>query len=271
MPRRPPLVAAVVAVVLLFALYIVFVGTTHGRLIDTQFVQQELALAGRWELAARLFSAFLHPAAVTLAVAALVWAAFRRGRKQDGIKAALVVAGCAFAARALKALLEALDPTGAEADRGVDPGFYPSGHAAVAMALCLSAILVAPGHRRAIAIGGAIWCSAEGFVIVAGRSHLVSDVLGGYLLALALALIAAARAGGRAEAAPLRADPIALLAIVIAPIAAGLLMELARTIAVSSSQPRMALVAMAAGLAAQVALVVLSFVRLLAPASGRSA
>lgn len=259
---RELLAARLVAVVLLSGVYVLFVGTAAGREIDRVLLRRELQLDGSWQLTLRLLSVLLHPIAICLAIIALVVLGFRRARGQEAIRAALVVVGAAVAARALKAVLEELDPLGAENARTIDVGFYPSGHAAVAMAVCLGAILVARDHRRAVAVGGVVWCSVEGFVIVAGPSHHVSDVLGGYLLAIALALVIGVRVGSRADTAP-RIERTGLLALAAAPVASVLLVELARSTAISSAQPRAALVFVAAGLAAGAALLVLGFVRLL--------
>jgi membrane-associated phospholipid phosphatase len=217
-PPRALQAARLVAFGLLAATYAFFVGTARGRATDAALLQHEIKPSGEWELPGALISALLHPASICVAVIALLLLARRRGRTRDGILAVFVVATAAVGARALKALLDAADPLGAEAARDLGPAFFPSGHAAVSMALCLGAILVARDHRRALVFGGVVWCSVHGFVIVAGRSHHVGDVLGGYLLALALALLIGLRASCRAQAWS-STDRIVLPAIATAPVA----------------------------------------------------
>jgi membrane-associated phospholipid phosphatase len=77
---------------------------------------------------------------------------------------------------------------------------WPSGHATAAMALALSAVLVAPPRMRAL-VGsiGAVFVLAVGCSLLILAWHMPSDVLGGYLVAtlwMALA-VAALRAVDR--------------------------------------------------------------------------
>jgi len=236
------------------------VGTTDGREIDRALAQRDLGLGERPGQAAELILSVLQPVAVCVVIALLLHTR-RRGRLQDGIRATLIVASAALGARALKAGLEAVDPARAEAARWLGGGFYPSGHAAVAMALALATILAARDHRRAFVLGGVAWCSVHGFVIVATRSHHVSDVLGGYLLAIALALLIGLRSSAHAQATPC-IDWTGLLTIVTAPIAAALVMEVARRTAVPPTQPRATQAVIAVGLTAAASLLVIGFVRL---------
>lgn len=257
-----------VAIVLLVAVYVVFVGTARGREIDSVLAHSDLELGGRWEVLATLVSSLLSPVSICVAVVGLLWLARRLHRQSDGVRAAVIVAIAAFGARALKAVLGALDPVGGEAARELGPAFYPSGHATVAMALCLGAMVVARDHRRALIVAGAVWCAVHGFVIFATRSHHVSDVLGGFLLGVVLASTMGLRAGSDALTRP-RIDWTAVLAILTAAIATALLMELARRMAASFAQPRAVLMVTAAGLSAAALLLVAGFGRLLGVAARR--
>jgi len=189
----------------------------------------------------------------------------RFGRHGDGIRAAVIVATAALGARALKAGLEASDPLRAEAARELGSGFYPSGHAAVAMALCLGTMLVARTCPRWLVLAGGAWCAVHGLVIVATRSHHVSDVFGGYLLGVTVASTIGLR-GRRGDAIAPRIEWSATRAFVAATIAASLLMELARR-AAPVGQPRMVLLVSTVALSLAALLLVIGFVRLLhAPA-----
>jgi membrane-associated phospholipid phosphatase len=71
---------------------------------------------------------------------------------------------------------------------------WPSGHSTAALALVLSAVLVAPQRWRAlVATVGAAFAVAVGFALLILAWHMPSDVLGGYLVAsLWTALVVAA-------------------------------------------------------------------------------
>jgi membrane-associated phospholipid phosphatase len=80
----------------------------------------------------------------------------------------------------------------------IDPASWPSGHSTAAMALVLSAILVAPAVLRPLAIAfGALFAAAVGVALLILAWHMPSDVIGGYLvaslwMALAVAVLKAA-------------------------------------------------------------------------------
>jgi membrane-associated phospholipid phosphatase len=102
---------------------------------------------------------------------------------------------------------------------GIDhpyPASWPSGHATAAMSLALCAVLVAgPRWRPLAAMLGSAYAVAIGYALVGAGWHLPSDVLGGYLVAAAYALLgaavlAAAERGGARAGAPAPSPPPAL-------------------------------------------------------------
>lgn len=257
--------ARVLAILLLAAVYVLFVGTTAGREIDGVLAHRDLApnFAGLWLIIAALFLALLSPLGVGLLVVGLLWHARRLGRRDDGVRAAVIVVTAAMGARVLEALLQRLDPVGGEAARQLGSAFYPSGHAAAAMALCLATIVVLRDHPRPwLLLAGGTWCSVHGFAILANRSHHISDVLGGFLLGFAVAATIGLRAssdvrlGARAGQ---RTVLVMLAGVVIAVMAA----DLARRMTASSLPPRAALAAATAGLCATAFSLVSLFLRLL--------
>jgi PAP2 superfamily protein len=75
----------------------------------------------------------------------------------------------------------------------ISDGAWPSGHATASMAIALCAILVAPaGLRPLAALAGGAFAVAVGYAILALGWHFPSDVMGGYLVAAAWALVAVA-------------------------------------------------------------------------------
>ncbi len=77
---------------------------------------------------------------------------------------------------------------------------WPSGHSTAALALVLSAVLVAPPRLRGLVAGvGAVFAAAVGCSLLILAWHMPSDIIGGYLVAalwMSLA-VAALRAADR--------------------------------------------------------------------------
>ncbi|MFM9852778.1 MAG: phosphatase PAP2 family protein [Sphingomonadaceae bacterium] len=72
---------------------------------------------------------------------------------------------------------------------------FPSGHAAGAMALCLTAALLIPGRRPGVRIALAIMCAGVvGMTRILLGVHFPTDVLGGWLWGAGIALIGVALA-----------------------------------------------------------------------------
>jgi membrane-associated phospholipid phosphatase len=191
--------------VLVLALYGLFVGTPTGRELDAWVVRHDLE--GWPDRAAEHLTALINPGTLALAVLAAVWAAYRYGRVGDGVRAALLIPASAGLARAVEATLGGLDPLGGESQRQLlGNWFYPSGHSAVVMALALAALLVAPAPRRpVVALWGGVGASVFGYLTFAeGSHHHPSDVVGGFLIALALAGIATMRRPEPDRGAPSR-------------------------------------------------------------------
>ena len=197
-------------------------GTAAGRVVDAYLLRH-----GSHGVVERIGEAlvFLVPPTAALGALALFGTAWRADRRGDAIRAVAIVGGAAVCARVAKFLLEERDPLGTETLRRLDPGFFPSGHASAVMALCLAALLVAPWPRHRLLIAAGIYASVLGFAIAAGRSHHLSDVLGAFLLAAAVAALGLVGRTPPGEAVA-AADRLAVarIAMVIAAIIAGILL-----------------------------------------------
>jgi hypothetical protein len=78
---------------------------------------------------------------------------------------------------------------------------FPSGHATIAMAVVLAAVIAAPPVLRTAAIiVGTIYATLAAVLIVAVGLHPPSDVVGGYLVSGSWAALLMAYLGGRSEA-----------------------------------------------------------------------
>jgi hypothetical protein len=110
-----------------------------------------------------------------------------------------VLVGAAATSQILKPLLAKARFDGSIVQLGlldtkpIAAGAFPSGHATAAMAIALAAVIVAPrALRPLVAVGGALFALAIGFLLVALGWHFASDVVGGYLVATTWCLVALA-------------------------------------------------------------------------------
>lgn len=221
-------------------LYALAVGSAAGRRLDVEVVTDAFYNAELRSSASMLVD--VTDAAVWIAAAAALTAlALARHGRRTTLTLGVMLAGGLGSPRILKTVLEQSDPLHGEAARALGAGFFPSGHAAAAMALTLAAVVLAARHGRsaaAAAVGGA--CAAlVGVAHVLELSHHPTDVLGGYLLAAVWALVAQAAFGEHdaPDAAPpgvRAAAPAVLTAGVVAVAAVAIL-------AVSDARPQLTL------------------------------
>ncbi len=172
------------------AIYIVAVGLADGRAADRAAMLEDGAEARASALFSPLIAA-LNPR--TLGVLALLTtcASVHRFGVRGGLAEAVLLAGANGTTYSLERALGAIDPLGAEGQRALGAGFFPSGHATAAMSLALALVLVAraPWVRRVTLASGA-YAATVGVGLVATQNHHVSDVLGGFLIASAWGSIA---------------------------------------------------------------------------------
>jgi membrane-associated phospholipid phosphatase len=145
---------------------------------------------------------FLVAALLVICGAGLRW-----GRPRQAVAAALLVGAANIVTQVVK--IAAAHPRyqpilGSDQLSGT---VFPSGHATAAMSLALAAVLVAPSRwRPATAIVGGAFALAVSIALVIQGWHYPSDVLGGFLVAGTVTMLALAglraiegrRAGGAA-------------------------------------------------------------------------
>ncbi|HKH79899.1 MAG TPA: phosphatase PAP2 family protein [Solirubrobacteraceae bacterium] len=140
----------------------------------------------------------LSPLPFTLWGVALAAFAIAGGRPRVALAVIAVMGLAPLSAELLKPLLA--HPHLHVGGTYVGPASWPSGHSTAALALVLSAVLVAPARLRAlVAVIGGAYALAVGCALLILVWHMPSDVLGGYLVAafwMALSL-AALRAADR--------------------------------------------------------------------------
>ena len=140
----------------------------------------------------------LDPLQFVLWGVALVAVALARERPRVALAVAAVMALAPLTSETLKPLLA--HPHVHVGTVHIGAASWPSGHSTAALALVLSAVLVAPPRLRALVASiGAVYAVAVGCALLILAWHMPSDVLGGYLVAAfwtALA-VAALRAADR--------------------------------------------------------------------------
>ncbi len=142
------------------------------------------------------FLHLLEPLEFILWGVALVAIALARGRVRTAVAVAAILALAPFTAETLKPVLA--HSHAIVGGLSIGAASWPSGHAAAALALALSAVLVVPARLRPFAWAlGLAFAGAVGVILLILAWHMPSDVLGGYLVAgvwaaLALAALRAA-------------------------------------------------------------------------------
>lgn len=181
----------------LIALYAIFVRTVDGQRIDAAAIDGRRFAGARAREAADLVLTTIDVTTLALAVVALVLGALLRRRPTLAALAASVIAGSVLTTEVLKGhLLVRPELVGPEA---YDNSF-PSGHATIAMAVGLAAVLVVPSSWRRFAALAAIgYAGAVGVAALALGWHRPSDVVGAFCVATgwaAISALAVSRFGG---------------------------------------------------------------------------
>jgi membrane-associated phospholipid phosphatase len=137
----------------------------------------------------------LEPLPLTIWGLGLVLVAIARERPRVALAVALVMGLAPLSSDALKPLLA--HPHVHVGGVHVAPASWPSGHATVALALVLCALLVAPARRRpAVALLGGAFSIAVGCALLIRAWHMPSDVIGGYMVAALWTALAVAALRG---------------------------------------------------------------------------
>jgi membrane-associated phospholipid phosphatase len=168
--------------------------STQARWLDVAAEHGFLGLrASRLAPFAETFSRTVGP--VTLVVGGVLFVAIALARRRPRIAAAVAVIliGANVTTQVLKPALAIPRFSEWLGTAQITPGSWPSGHSTAAMSLVLCAVLVAsPRLRPTVAAVGAVFAVAIGYALVGMGWHYPSDVLGGFLVAGAWALVAAA-------------------------------------------------------------------------------
>jgi membrane-associated phospholipid phosphatase len=172
-----------------------FVAKTSIMTSADVYLDEDLA-ALRHEALTALAKAITDAASSTVGAAAAVivpvvlWLAHRR---RDAVHALLLIGGALAVAFLVKALVhEHRPPQRLWVIAPNNPYSFPSGHATVAAALALTAVLITSGRSRPlVAAVGALFAAGVALTRLYLGVHYLPDVAGGFLVAACAELLAA--------------------------------------------------------------------------------
>lgn len=145
----------------------------------------------RLDRLAELLPNLLNPPLFVIWGIALVLIAVARERPRVAVAVVVVMALAPLSSELLKPLLAHSHVRIGWTQIG--PASFPSGHSTAAAALALSAVLVSPARLRPLVSAFAVvFTLAVGASLLIGAWHMPSDVLGGYLVAVAWTALAVA-------------------------------------------------------------------------------
>ena len=174
---------AVASVVLLLVVYLIFLKTDRGQLLDDAAFKGRRTLSPRQIDAADELLRTIDIASLTLMGAAIVAVAFVRQRPLRALAAATIIVGANVTTQILKAIL---DGPSLKSVTGVGLNYFPSGHATVAMSLAMAAAIVASRRTRGtVALLGGLYAAVVGVSTLSAGWHRPSDAFGGFLVVTA--------------------------------------------------------------------------------------
>jgi undecaprenyl-diphosphatase len=170
--------------------------------------------------ALEVVSEITHPTVMRVLAGLLVVALWRHGRRRQAAWLAVATLVGSALSPLLKELVARARPVFPD-PVAIAPGYsFPSGHALQSMLLAACVlVLAAPATRGRPALRAVLWTAATGLVVLTGFDrialgvHYVSDVLAGWVVALATLCVTLAAFSGAprtdAEVADLPAPPAA--------------------------------------------------------------
>jgi membrane-associated phospholipid phosphatase len=151
-----------------------------------------------------------NPVPFALMTIGLACVALYRRRPRHALAAIVLLGGASAVAQTLKILLEHERTHDFLGKAQLGAAAFPSGHATASMSLAMAAVLVAPAAwRPLVALVGALFALAVSESIMLLAWHFPSDVVGGFLVATASALMVLAALRAADERWPERTGRVA--------------------------------------------------------------
>jgi membrane-associated phospholipid phosphatase len=131
-----------------------------------------------------------NPLPFAVATVGLATIALVRARPRHALAAIVLLSGANIVAQTLKVLLQHPRHHDFLGHAQLNAIAFPSGHATASMSLAFAAVLVAPAAwRPLVAVGGALFALGVSESVMLLAWHFPSDVVGGFLVATASALM----------------------------------------------------------------------------------
>lgn len=184
----PFVVSAFVLAALFVALYLFFVRTYVGQIVDERaFIGANASQDSITKFSSALLNVLPVVAIGAGLIAALVIAAVRRNWRVL-IVAAIAVAGANLSTELLKYTVLSRPHTGATYPLS---NSFPSGHTTVAASVSLALFLVSSARARPyVAMGGVLFSVAAGTFLLVSQWHRPSDVIAGFVVVAFWACVA---------------------------------------------------------------------------------
>lgn len=195
---KRPLFYAAVCWLFLFVLAVVAYGVPVARWADGWAVEGFLNMQRPWLTdVAHHVARLADPGPYAVLTVIVAGAALYRRRPRHALAVIVLVGGANVIAQVLKVVLAHPRHHDFLGDAQLAAAAFPSGHATASMTLAFAAVLVAPAAwRRVVALLGALFTVAVSESILLLAWHFPSDVIGGFVVAMAstFTMIAALRA-----------------------------------------------------------------------------
>jgi membrane-associated phospholipid phosphatase len=183
--------------------YLVAVRTTTGQAVEN------VAMDGpyeddwwRWRPVADRVGRLASLLAVAGVVAVVAWA-WRRRSWTRALAVAVSVVSAVALAEVLQLVLSRPALVAGDERLYLRPNTFPSGHSAMAVAVAVAAVTLAPpGRRLSVALAGGAYAALVAFVLMAVEAHRPADIVGAALMSTAVALAAMAVADPAALSEP---------------------------------------------------------------------
>jgi membrane-associated phospholipid phosphatase len=189
--RRRLLLAAGLCAAGAAAVWLVAVHVGPVERLEVRVIEQLEWLGGYrgWQVTRDVLM-FFDPAPYAVLAAAVIGGALLARRPRAALAAAVLLGGSALTTQALKHALATQRPF--PPLHHLPPTSWPSGHTTGAIALSLALVLVSPRRLRpAVAAAAVMVGAAVGFSLLVQASHYPSDIVGGCLVSVGWACLAA--------------------------------------------------------------------------------
>jgi len=183
--QRLAVLTAVGSVVVLVALWYVFIRTNDGRRFENFVWDSRRVMAPRIRRTQNDVLNLVTVSTLALALVVVLVLGWLRRTWFVAVTVCAAVVGASFTTQVLKRVVINRPPTLGELAR-ISTNSFPSGHATICTVVALGALLMTGQHWRRLALVlAAVWVTFQCTGVVTSGWHRPSDTLAGYAVALA--------------------------------------------------------------------------------------